>query len=128
MCSPSPRKTLLLLWGIAVVLLLGGVLLARQKTQVRCERNREALHRFAASAQAQLQRLEDLYQDHLARLGREATPNSSETGRMADEIEGILQVSLLHPSIAALQDFHTWVNASPDGPPLLPCGCDGAAG
>ena len=120
MYSPSPRKTLLLLWGIAVVLLLGGVLLARQTKQVRCERNREGLHHFAAAAQAQLQRLEDLYQDHLTRLGREATPNSNETGRMADEVEGILQVSLLHPSDAAMQDFHTLVNASPDGPPLLP--------
>ena len=120
MYSPSPRKTLLLLWGIAVVLLLGGVLLARQTKQVRCERNREALHHFAAAAQVQLQRLEDLYQDHLTRLGREATPNSNETGRMADEVEGILQVSLLHPGHAALQDFHTLVNASPDGPPLLP--------
>ena len=120
MYSPSPRKTLLLLWGIAVIVLLGGVLLARQKRQVRCERNHEAVRHFTASAQAQLQRVEDLYQDHLARIGREATPNSKETGRMAQEITGILQVSLLHPSRAGLQDFHTIVNASPDGPTPLP--------
>ncbi len=120
MHSPSPRKTLLLLWGIAGVVLIGGVLLARQERQVRSERNHEAMRNFAAAAQVQLQRLEDLYQDHLARIGREATPNSKETGRTADDITGILQVSLLHPSRAGLQDFHTLVSASPDGPPPLP--------
>jgi signal transduction histidine kinase len=120
MHSPSPRKTLLLLWGIAGVVLIGGLLLARQERQVRSERNHEALRNFAAAAQVQLQRLEDLYQDHLARIGREATPNSKETGQMADDITGILQVSLLHPSRADLQDFHTLVNASPDGPSPLP--------
>jgi signal transduction histidine kinase len=120
MDSPSPRKTLLLLWGIAVIVLLGGVLLARQERQVRCERNHEALHHFTASVQAQLQRLEDLFQDHLARIGREATPNSKETGRMAQNITGILQVSLLLPSRAGLQDFHAIVSASPDGPTPLP--------
>ena len=120
MYSPSPRKTLLLLWGIAVVVLLGGVLLARQKRQVRTERNHQAVRHFAGSAQAQLQRLDDLFQDHLARIGREATPNSKETGRAAHEITGILQVSLLHPSRAGLQDFHTIVSASPDGPSPLP--------
>ena len=51
MYSPSPRKNLLLLWGIAVVVLIGGVLLARQERQMRFERNHEALRHFAASAQ-----------------------------------------------------------------------------
>jgi signal transduction histidine kinase len=120
MHSPSPRKTLLLLWGIAGVVLIGGVLLARHERKVRSERNHEVLRNFAAAAQAQLQRLEDFYQDHLVRIGREAIPDSKETGRMADEITGILQVSLLHPSRADLQDFHTLVNASPDGPSPLP--------
>jgi signal transduction histidine kinase len=120
MYSPSPRKTLLLLWGIAVVVLIGGVLLARQEKQIRSERNHDALRNFAAAAQAQLQRLEDLYEDRLALLGQQATPDSKQTGRTADETMGILQVSLLYPSRLGLQDDHTLVNASPDGPPPLP--------
>ena len=120
MHAPSPRKTLLLLWGTAAVVLIGGFLLARQERQIPLHRDRAPLRDFAAEAQAQLQRLEDLYQDHLLRLGREVNPNTLETGRAADEITGILQVSLLPPSASGIAPFHTVVNASPDGPVPLP--------
>jgi hypothetical protein len=120
MHAPSPRKTLLLLWGTAAVVLIGGLLLARQEQQVRSDRDRAPLREFAAEAQAQLQRLEDLYQDHLVRLGRETVPDALETGRAADEIVGVLQVSLLPPGASGLPPFHTVVNASPDGPVPLP--------
>ena len=97
MHAPSPRKTLLLLWGTAAVVLIGVSLLARQERQVRLDRDRAPLRAFAAEAQSRLWRLEDLYQDqdHLVRLGRELIPKALETGRAADEITGILQVSLL---------------------------------
>ena len=65
MHAPSPRKTLLLLWGTAAGVLIGGSLLARQERQVRSDRDRAPLREFAAEAQSRLQRLEDLYQDHL---------------------------------------------------------------
>jgi hypothetical protein len=95
MHAPSPRKTLLLLWGTAAEVPIGVSLLARQERQVRSDRDRAPLRAFAAEAQSRLQRLEDLYQDHLVRLGREVIPKALETGRAADEITGILQVSLL---------------------------------
>ncbi|MFD0894217.1 HAMP domain-containing histidine kinase [Luteolibacter ambystomatis] len=120
MRAPSPAKTLLLLWGIAAVVLAGGLLLARQERQVRTERDRTPLRAFATTAQGQLQRLEDLYQDHLVRLGREVVPDPQRAGRMADEITGILQISLLHPTTSGVQDTHIPVNASPDGPVPLP--------
>ncbi len=110
----------MLLLGTAAVLLAGGILLARQERQVRSERDRGPLRDFAAETQSRIQRLEDLYQDHLVRLGREAGPSKLETGRAADEIAGILQVSLLTRSGSGIPPFHTVVNASPDGPVPLP--------
>lgn len=120
MRAPSPRNTLLLLWGIAAMVLVGGILLARQERQVRAERDRGALRGFAAAAQSRLQRLEDLYQDHLVRVGREVLPDPQAAGREADETTGILQISLLHPAANGIPDFHTAVNAAPEGPVPLP--------
>ena len=120
MHAPSPRKTLLLLWGTAAVVLIGGSLLARQERQVRLDRDRAPLREFVAEAQSRLQRLEDLYQDHLVRLGREVVPKALETGRAADEITGILQVSLLPSGASGIPPFHAVINASPDGPVPLP--------
>jgi hypothetical protein len=54
MHAPSPRKTLLLLWGTAAVVLIGGFLLARQERQIPLHRDRAPLRDFAAEAQAQL--------------------------------------------------------------------------
>jgi signal transduction histidine kinase len=117
---PSPRKTLLLLWGTAAIVLAGGILLSRQERQIRLERDRAPLRAFAAEAQARLQRLEDLYQDHLVRLGREVIPKPLEAGKAADEITGILQISLLPSASSGVPPFHTLVNASPDGAVPLP--------
>ena len=120
MHAPSPRKTLLLLWGTAAVVLIGGSMLARQERQVRSDRDRVPLREFAAEAQSRLQRLEDLYQDHLVQLGRELVPKALEAGRAADEISGILQVSLLPSSASGVRPFHTVINASANGPVPLP--------
>ena len=120
MHAPSPRKTLLLLWGTAAVVLIGGSMLARQERQVRSDRDRVPLREFAAEAQSRLQRLEDLYQDHLVQLGRELVPKALEAGRAADEISGILQVSLLPSSASGVRPFHTLISASADGPLPLP--------
>lgn len=120
MHAPGPRKTLLLLWGTAAVVLTGGFLLARQERQVRLDRDRAPLRALAAEAQSRLQRLEDLYQDHLVRLGREVIPKALEAGRAADEISGILHVSLLPSSASGIPPFHAIINASADGPVPLP--------
>jgi len=120
MDSPSPRRTLFLLWSIAGLVLAGGILLARREKQLRYDRDREAVRSFAAAAQARLQRLEDLYQDHLTRLGREAVPNALETASAAHEVTGVMQVSLLHPGPAGIGDFHALVDEAPDGGVPLP--------
>lgn len=120
MDSPSPRRTLFLLWSIAGLVLAGGILLARREKQLRYDRDREAVRSFTAEAQARLQRLEDLYQDHLTRLGREAVPNALETASAAHEVTGVMQVSLLHPGPAGIGDFHALVDAAPDGAVPLP--------
>ena len=115
MNAPGPRKTLLLLWGIAGMVLIGGLLVARQEKQLSFGRDREALRAFAVAAQARLQRLEDLYQDHLTRLGREAIPNPLEARSSANEITGVLQVSLLHPGGSGIEDFHVVIDEHRDG-------------
>lgn len=120
MVYPSPRNTLLLLWGIAVVVLVGGFLLARQERQIRINRDREALRQFATATQVRLDRLADLYQDHLLRLGRGWLPDSLEAWQTADQIVGVLHVSLLHSSDAGVQDSHMDISASPDGLPPVP--------
>jgi len=120
MHSPSPRNTLLLLWGIAVVVLMGGFLLARQEREVRIERDREALREFAAEAQARIQGLEDLYQDHLLRIGRDVTPDEMAIRQAGGEITGLLRISLLFHSGAGIPPLHTMVDAAPDGPLPLP--------
>ena len=120
MQAPSPRKTLLLLWGTAAVVLIGGSMLARQERQVRSDRDRAPLRKFAAEAQSRLQRLEDLYEDHLVQLGQELIPKALEAGRAADEISGVLQVSLLTSSESGIQPFHTVINASAGAPLPLP--------
>jgi signal transduction histidine kinase len=109
-----------MLWGIAFVVLIGGFMLARQQRELRVDRNRQALYDYAAAAQSRIQRLEDLYQNHLLRLGREVVPETLEAGRAADEIIGIFQVSLLRKSATGIQPFHAIVNAAPNGPVPLP--------
>mgnify|MGYP000319850788 CR=1 FL=1 len=97
MFSLSPRTTLLLLLSLAAVVLVGGVRLARQEESVRLDRDRGALQRFAGDTQAELQKLETLYTDHLAALARRFGPEQTfELRRAADRFVGIQQVSFLH--------------------------------
>lgn len=96
MFSLSPRTTLLLLLTLAAVVLAGGVRLARQEESVRLDRDRSTLQRFAGDAQAELQKLDALYADHLSTLARRFGPEQTfELRRAADRIVGIQQVSFL---------------------------------
>ena len=98
MSSLSPRATLLLLLGLAAMILGGGLRLARQEESVRIDRDREALATLlAATCRSELQRLEALYESHLARLARTLPNDAFEIRREADRIVGVRQFSLLHP-------------------------------
>ena len=78
---PSPRTTLVL----AAFIFAAALRLARQEETVRLDRDREALRRFADAVQPELQRLETLYESHLTRLARTASPaDVFETRRAAD--------------------------------------------
>jgi signal transduction histidine kinase len=115
MSSLSPRATLLLLLGLAAILLAGGLSLARQEERVRVDRDREPLRRFALETQSELQRLEALFESHLAQVARIAKPNDAfEVRRAAEQIVGIRQFSLLHRDPKeADADLHVLVAASP---------------
>ena len=96
MFSLSPRTTLLLLLSLAAVVLAGGARLARQEESVRLDRDRSTLQRFASDAQAELQKLDALYADHLTTLARHFGPEQTfALRRAADRIVGIQQVSFL---------------------------------
>jgi len=95
MPSPSPRSTLLLLCGLAAIILVGGLRLARQEESVRVDRDRAALRDFGADLHAELQRLETLYESHLARLARTLPEDAFEIRREADRVVGVRQFSLL---------------------------------
>ncbi|MGC4017577.1 MAG: HAMP domain-containing sensor histidine kinase [Luteolibacter sp.] len=111
----GPRTTLLLLWALATVVLVGGILLARQTRRVHADRDHTALLEFSSAAQARLQRLEDIYEDHLSEVG--GKPLAEMTGSMGN-ITGILRVSLLHPSASGIPDTHfVPAEAGPGGPP-----------
>ena len=120
MRTPSPKATLTILWGTAVVVLVGGFLLARQQHEERVTRDRRPLEGFVAEARTQLQRLDDLHRDHLMRLGRDLPADVRSAANMADGLVGVLQVSLLPASKTGSEPFHAAVNASPDGPVPLP--------
>ena len=98
MPSLSPRTTLLLLLGLAAVILGSGLWLARQEERVRVDRDREALRRFSGAAQAELQRLETLYENHLLRLARTAPDQPGTVRLWAERIVGVRQFSLLGQS------------------------------
>ena len=91
----SPRTTFLLLVGLAVVIFVGGLRLARQKEVVHLERDREAQRRFAVAAQAELQRLDELYESHLTRLARTGPNDAFEIRWEAARLIGIRQFSVL---------------------------------
>ena len=112
MFSLSPRTTFAVLLGLAAVLLGGGIRLARQEESVRLDRDREPLQRFTSDAQAELHRLEALYESHLERLARIPKPDDAfEVRREADRIVGIRQFSLLHRDTKVTPDLHVQITA-----------------
>lgn len=115
MPSLSPRTTLFLLLSLAAVILGGGLRLARTSESVRIDRSREALRGFAEDAQRELQRLEDLYESHLARLARTLPNDAFGIRREADRIGGVRQVSLLHRgSAVGVPDNHVQMMSAPN--------------
>jgi signal transduction histidine kinase len=125
----SPRATLLLLLGLAVVILGAGLRLARVEERVRVNRDREALRRFASDAQIELERLEALYDQHLADLGyltllrlprnapgADTFPIRHAAGRWV----GIRQYSLLTKGGKPGSDLHLLIAASPTEHTPLP--------
>nr|MDQ3624760.1 HAMP domain-containing histidine kinase [Verrucomicrobiota bacterium] len=105
--SPGPRLTLLLLVGTALVVLAGGVQVARQEEKIRVDRDRESVRRFAGDLQAELQRLERLYENHLTRITRTAPRNDPfETRRIAERIVGVRQFSVLRAGGQSRADDH----------------------
>jgi hypothetical protein len=123
MSSLSPRATLLLLLGLAVVILGAGLRLARVEERVRVDRDREALRRFTSGAQVELERLEALYERHLndlgnLRLGRLprndiAAPDTFKIRHAAERLVGVRQYSLLMKGGKPSSDLHLLIAASP---------------
>ena len=114
MPSLSPRTTLLLLFALAAVIFAAGLRVSRVKESVRIDRDREPLRRFSGEVQAELQRLDALYESHLDRVVRTAPPTDAfAVRRDADRIVGIRQWSLLHRVAAKMEDVHVQVIAVP---------------
>src|SRR5580692_5942166 len=118
----SPRAILLLLLGLAAVILAAGLRLARVEEHVRVDRDREALRRFYDDTQAELLRLDALYDEHLTALGylalsrvpRNATTAEAFQIRVAAErLVGIRQFSLLTRGAKPSGDLHLLIAASP---------------
>jgi signal transduction histidine kinase len=95
MPSPSPRLTLLLLFALAAIILAGGLRLAQREESLLVDRDRAALRDLGAALHAELQRLEALYESHLARLARTLPDDAFEIRREADRVVGVRQFSLL---------------------------------
>ncbi|MDB6153759.1 MAG: Integral rane sensor signal transduction histidine kinase, partial [Chthoniobacteraceae bacterium] len=113
MFSPNPRVTLFLLLGLALVIFAGGLRLARREENVRLDRDREALRRFAEEAQTELRRLEELYETYLTRLARTSSTDAINIRREADRIVGVRQFSVLQRGAAlAAGEIHVRINAT----------------
>ena len=125
----SPRATLLLLLGLAVVILGAGLRLARLEERVRVDRDREALRRFSSDAQVEMERLDALYERHLTDLGyltltrlpRNATAAEAfEIRHAAERLVGVRQYSLLMKGRKSGSDLHLLIAASPTERTPLP--------
>jgi signal transduction histidine kinase len=97
MFSLKPRATLLVLLALAVIILGGGLRLARQEESVRLDRDRSSLQHFAGDMQGELQRLEALYESHLTVIVHSLSipDNQFNARREAERIVGIQQLSSL---------------------------------
>lgn len=110
MFSPDPGKTLLLFGAVAVTVLAGGLRLARHEQTVRQDRDRAALRQFSNEAQDQLQRLERLYEEHLARLATDTPADEFNMRVAAERLVGIREFSLLRPAASKAGDRHVTVS------------------
>ena len=114
MPSLSPRSILLLLLGLAVVITVGGLRLARHEDTVRVDRDRAALRRAAEDVQTELRRLDELYESHLARLGRTLPADAFSIRREVDRIVGVRQFSLIRrEGKSPAADLHVQVTLVP---------------
>lgn len=87
---------LVLLLTVAAVILTGGSRLAHREQQVRVERDRESLRAFSGLMQAELRRLETLYENYLGRVAREIPSDDAfEVRRASDWLVGLQQISVL---------------------------------
>lgn len=105
---------------LAVCIALGGVLVSRRDVELRRERDRQAQHALGAGMQAEVHKLEDLYQAHLQSTGERLTHTWSDletARRLAFNIEGIQHVAWLFWKSA---NPETQLNLSPAANPPLP--------
>ena len=110
----SPWLPLLLLSALALTLAIGGGRLARRVEKVRVERDDAALRGFEETLQAELARLEQLYERHALRVARETLATDARDARASCEwLVGLRQFSLLHARAPAEtpKDFHAVVEA-----------------
>jgi signal transduction histidine kinase len=92
------RPTFILVFVLlaAVGVLVGGVLMARRTEVLREERDRDPLKALASSFQAEVSRLEELYNTHLRALAVQAgLGDSFELKSEAERVIGVRQVSML---------------------------------
>jgi len=96
MKSIQPHVSVALLVAAAILVFAGGNRLARREQRVRVRQDREAVRSGADRAQAELERLERLYESHLCRVARKAPQISSIMIRPAsDWLVALEQVSIL---------------------------------
>lgn len=95
--GPRPGLTLCLLLAAAGVMLAGGVGLARRQVEQRIPADRALLRESAASLQAELSRLDQVYLGHLQRLAGllQNGQGPAETKRAAKDVEGISAFAVL---------------------------------
>ena len=100
------RLMLGLMLVLACCIAVGGVSVARRETEMRRERDRQALHALDSAMQAEARKLEALYDDHLKNTGSllvQSMRSSDDARRAAQNVEGIRRVSWLF-----------WKSASPE--------------
>lgn len=98
---PRPGITLALLLTAALVMLAGGVWLARRELERRIPADRALLRECAAGLQAELARLDHLFLGHLQRLGNLAAEHPPAAVRAASEkVEGVRLFSIIERKAA----------------------------
>ena len=98
---PRPGITFALLLTAALVMLAGGVWLARREVEHRVPADRALLREAAAGLQAELARLDHLYLGHLQALADQATVLTPSAIRSSAElVEGVRLFSIMQRNLA----------------------------